>query len=451
MSNGKIIDRQAVPTIVMEQKWLALCIAQRLATNENTDKENTIGNLLPVLDACDDEYARLIKKHRFNPEERLLLALALCNHYDPRMLNDLMSTPLLQMKCRALKTVNGLSVLPTAETFFYLVAGNNSEDYIRLHGYFSTGHPFYRDSILDLGDSVNGASRFDGGLNISITYRDLLLYNQYQPPRFSSEFPAHLLSTKLTWDDLVLMPQTQNLLGEMKNRLIYEATIRNWETPRGKLDDHMRPGMRVLLYGASGQGKTLTTALFGKLLKRDVYRIDLSSIISKYVGETSRNLRTLFDTAERKDWIIFIDEGDALLGMRSDLSSNQSSTAHNNNQDVAYILQRIETFHGIVFVATNLASNIDPAFERRFEGRIQYLALSADKQRQVWENVWPNRLKTDNANITALLTEYPLSPASIVNVVQRIAILMAHKQEETVANEMIRRCIMDEALKYKGR
>jgi hypothetical protein len=114
-------------------------------------------------------------------------------------------------------------------------------------------------------------------------------------------------------------------------------------------------------------------------------------------------------------------------------------------------LQRIETFNGIIFVATNLASNMDSAFERRFEGRIQYIALSAEKQTQVWKNVWPNRLSTENGNLQTLLTEYPLSPASIVNVIQRISVLMAHRGEETVQWELIRRCIMDEALKYKGR
>lgn len=440
--------------ISLDQQWLKSCIASRISSikGESTKSFLLDLNAAPVLDGIDDEYTRLVKKNRFNPEERLLLALSLCNHYDPRTLNGLMETAQMQMAARCLKSENGTSVIPTAETFFFLIAHGNSSVYLRLHRYFGTDHPFYKESILELGDVATGVSKFDGTLSVPVAYRDLLLYNKHQPPRFSSEFPAHLLRTKLSWNDLVLMPHTLGLLEEMKHRLIHESTVRKWETTSGELGDHMRPGLRVLLYGASGQGKTLTTALMGQLLNRDVYRIDLSAVISKYVGETSKNLRNLFDTAERKNWIIFIDEGDALLGMRSDLSQNQSASAHGNNQDVAYILQRLETFDGIIVVATNLANNIDAAFERRFEGRIQYVALSPEYQLQVWNNIWPKKLKIDaGANLPSLFTQYSLSPASIVNVIQRIAILMAEQDKLDVPTEMVRKCVMDEALKYKGR
>ncbi|MDQ3109739.1 MAG: AAA family ATPase [Bacteroidota bacterium] len=174
--------------------------------------------------------------------------------------------------------------------------------------------------------------------------------------------------------------------------------------------------------------------------------------MTKYVGETSKNLRNLFDTAERKDWVIFIDEGDALLGMRADLSTSQSSTAQSNNHDVAYILQRIETFDGIIIIATNLANNIDAAFERRFEGRIKYMELNVEGQLKVWNNVWPTQLQIEpGTRVDAMLADNALSPASIVNVVQRLAIMMAEKKESVVPKELIRKCIMDEAIKYKGR
>ncbi|CAN5746715.1 hypothetical protein BH11BAC7_BH11BAC7_11460 [soil metagenome] len=448
----KIISDSFLTT---EQNWLKSCIAKRIAlfkNGESKDSDIFVLNPPPTFDVATDEYSTVLEKYKFNSEERLLLALAMCNHFDPRTLNGFMETPQLQMVSRVLKTDNGLSILPTAETFFFLVAGENTEHYLALHRYFSTDHPFYRESILDLADAPPGVSKFDGALSVPVSYRELLLYNKYQPPRFSSEFPAHLLTTKLNWGDLVLMPYTQNLLDEMKGRLIYESDVRNWETPTGTLGHHMRPGMRVLLYGASGQGKTLTTALFGKLMERDVYRIDLSAIISKYVGETSKNLRNLFDTAERKDWIIFIDEGDALLGMRADLSTSTSSTAQSNNHDVAYILQRIETFDGIIIIATNLAHNIDAAFERRFEGRINYMALSVENQLKVWNNVWPTKLEMEaGARVDAMLADNALSPASIVNVVQRLAIMMAEQKQTVVPKELIRKCIMDEAIKYKGR
>lgn len=438
-----------------EQQWLAECINSRIEhSKKNASSDKNIFEDIPPVTTSDaeGEYAQLIKRHSFNAEERLLLALSLCNHYNPRLLTVFLENIQLQFAARVIKAENLLSVLPTAETFFFIAGGNSGKSLTHLHRYFDTSHPFYKESILDLGIASPGVSRFDAPLLMPPTARELLLYDKYQPPRFSNEFPAQLLSTKLEWKDLVLMPQTQQLLNELKNRLLNEADVRTWKTNTGRLGDHMRPGIRVLLFGASGQGKTLTTSLLGKLLEREVYRIDLSSVISKYIGETSKNLRNLFDTAERKKWILFIDEGDALLGMRSDLTANSGSTAQHANQDVAYILQRIENFDGFVVVATNLANNIDAAFERRFEGRIRYAPLNTELQVQVWKNTWPEKLLTDTAcRIDLLLSENPLSPASIVNVIQRIAFLAAEQNNFSVKAEMIRQCIMDEAIKYKGR
>lgn len=126
---------------------------------------------------------------------------------------------------------------------------------------------------------------------------------------------------------------------------------------------------KILFTGKPGTGKTMTASLIAQELKMDIYRIDLSMVISKYIGQTEKNLAKIFDAADHKNWILFFDEADALFGKRTNVSD-----AHDKyvNQEVAYLLQRIENYNGIVILATNMKSNIDEAFTRRFNSIIKF-------------------------------------------------------------------------------
>jgi ATP-dependent 26S proteasome regulatory subunit len=131
----------------------------------------------------------------------------------------------------------------------------------------------------------------------------------------------------------------------------------------------LRPGHRALFHGPPGTGKTISAALVGKLAGRDVYRVDLSLIVSKYIGETEKNLARVFNRAEQRGWLLFFDEADALFGRRSDTRDAHDRYA---NQEVAYLLQRIESFDGITILASNLPDNLDDAFARRFESTVYF-------------------------------------------------------------------------------
>ena len=119
----------------------------------------------------------------------------------------------------------------------------------------------------------------------------------------------------------------------------------------------------------------------------DVYRIDLSMIVSKYIGETEKNLANVFDQAENRNWILFFDEADALFGKRT--STNTSNDRH-SNQEIAYLLQRIEDFPGTVVLATNLKSNIDEAFSRRFQSIIYFPMPDQDLREELWRRMLPS-------------------------------------------------------------
>lgn len=169
----------------------------------------------------------------------------------------------------------------------------------------------------------------------------------------------------------------------------------------------------------------------------DVYRVDLSMIVSKYIGETEKNLAKVFDMAENRNWILFFDEADALFGKRT--STNTSNDRH-ANQEVAYLLQRIEDFPGTVILATNLKSNIDEAFSRRFQSIIYFPMPDEELRAVLWRNMLPKQWLGDDAEeLIATAAQAELSGGSIANVVRRCAIRIIYYKK--LNNLMLQDCI----------
>lgn len=190
----------------------------------------------------------------------------------------------------------------------------------------------------------------------------------------------------------------------------------------------LKPGYRALFYGPPGTGKTLAATLLGKKNDMDVYRVDLSMIVSKYIGETEKNLAKVFDMAENRNWILFFDEADALFGKRT--STNTSNDRH-ANQEVAYLLQRIEDFPGTVILATNLKSNIDEAFSRRFQSIIYFPMPDEELRAALWRSMLPKDWLGDDAEeLIATAAQTELSGGSIANVVRRCAVTLIKAQKQ---------------------
>lgn len=430
-----------------EMNWLESVIRDRVVRFSNEGAADFPALTPPSIPENEQsEYARFLKQNRITDAERLVLALSIVPHLAPGLLDCFVENKNLFIASRILQSSDDISLLPTAQTVLFLLAGNDIEMRGAHLSIFDTDHLFYKKSVIHLGEASPGASPLDGVISLVAHFRDLFIYNKNRPPRFSADFPAHLLSSDLEWEDLILMPTTAETLNDVKITLRHYHKLRyEW-----KMGNIMRPGCRVLLYGDSGQGKTLTASLLGKLLNRPVYRVDIAATVSKYIGETNQRLEALFNTAENKDWILFFDEGDAMLGQRN--KGGENASGHYANQEVAFLLQRIETFDGIVVIATNLRSNIDYAFQRRFDTTAHFKALDAERQLAVWERFWPKEfIAFDAANdLSKLVHQHPLSPASIINVIRRIAAHMAESGEKTVPNTMLQKFIRDEEFKFKG-
>lgn len=211
------------------------------------------------------------------------------------------------------------------------------------------------------------------------------------------------------------------------------------------LSRYLKAGYRALFYGPPGTGKTLAATLLSKKNGMDVYRVDLSMIVSKYIGETEKNLAKVFDMAENRNWILFFDEADALFGKRT--STNTSNDRH-ANQEVAYLLQRIEDFPGTVILATNLKSNIDEAFSRRFQSVVYFPMPTEELRRELWKNILPKKwLGRQGDNLIALAAETELSGGSINNVVRRCAIQMVMSGRNTLDQQTLKEALQKEKSK----
>jgi len=363
----------------------------------------------------NSELADYIRKNELSNPEILTLLLALVPHLSPSFFSSIIGSYLPQggefVDFGGAKGKNHRGVMPTGETVLYVLAGKNQEQRATYMHFFSEDHLFARKGVLYLEDVPPGEPKMSGKLILEKDYVDLFTTGRISKPRLSSDFPAQFIETKLEWKDLILNEKTTKQIAEIEIWLKHNDTLMNeWG-----MKNRIKPGFRVLFSGPPGTGKTLTASLLGKYTKRDVFRIDLSLVVSKYIGETEKNLSKLFDRAENKDWILFFDEADALFGKRTGVRDAHDKYA---NQEVSYLLQRIESHAGLVILASNMKSNIDSAFTRRFNAIIEFEIPSAPERLILWKNNIPKKIKlSPEINLEEIAQKFEVNGANIVNII----------------------------------
>ena len=368
-------------------------------------------------------------------EERVIVILALMPHIKPQALDTFfLQNGALDRQFTQFGGWKGLShggFLPTGETAVFIIAGDDPIKRCEVVRMFQRDHWFYTSNILRLEGANEGEPFLSGQLRVSEEFLSHVLLDREYKPDYSIGFPAKLITTPLEWEDMVLDYQTHEALEEINTWIEHQHTIMNdWGLKR-----ILKPGYRALFYGPPGTGKTLAATLLGKKNNMDVYRVDLSMIVSKYIGETEKNLAKVFDLAENRNWILFFDEADALFGKRT--STNTSNDRH-ANQEVAYLLQRIEDFPGTVILATNLKSNIDEAFSRRFQSIIYFPMPSEELRAELWRSMLPKEWLGDDAEeLIATAAQSELSGGSIANVVRKCAVQMVKSNKNTISSLII--------------
>ncbi len=381
-------------------------------------------------DDCS-ELAIFISKNKLTNPEILTLLLALVPHLSPSFLSSIIGSYLPQggdfPDFGGVKGKNHRGVLPTGETVLYLLAGKNPEFRAEFRQLFSTDHFFSQKGVLLLEDVPSGEPQMSGKLILEQEYIDLFTSEKVSRPRLGSDFPAQLIETKLEWKDLVLNEKTSAQISEIETWLKHNDTLMNeWG-----MKNRIKPGFRVLFAGAPGTGKTLTASLLGKYTNRDVFRIDLSLVISKYIGETEKNLSRLFDRAENKNWILFFDEADALFGKRTGVRDAHDKYA---NQEVSYLLQRIEAHRGLVILASNMKSNIDSAFTRRFNAIIEFENPEEKERFAIWKINIPKNVGLDkDIRLEEIAAKYEVNGANIVNIIHYACLKTLERESKVIS------------------
>ena len=379
-----------------------------------------------------------------NFEERIVIMLALMPHICPQILDIFfVQNKNFDRQYTEFGGWKGLShggFLPTGETASFILAGEDVEKRKEVIHMFSKSHWFYGKNILRLEGAGEGEPLLSSQLRVSEEFLSRVQLDVEYKPDYTTGFPAKRITTELDWEDMVLDYQVTTELEEINTWISSGKTImEDWGLSR-----ILKAGYRSLFYGPPGTGKTLAATLLGKKNNMDVYRIDLSMIVSKYIGETEKNLAKVFDLAENRNWILFFDEADALFGKRT--STNTSNDRH-ANQEVAYLLQRIEDFPGMVILATNLRSNIDEAFSRRFQSVIYFPMPTEELRAEIWRKMlkgWPENVDED---LITMAARTELSGGSIANVVRRCALATVNQKNQSLYKLILKNALQKEKLK----
>jgi len=194
-------------------------------------------------------------------------------------------------------------------------------------------------------------------------------------------------------------------------------------------------GITALFSGPSGTGKTMAAEVLATELGVDLFRVDLAGVVSKYIGETEKNLDRVFRAAEDANGIIFFDEADALFGKRSEVHDSHDRYA---NIEISYLLQKMEQFGGIAILATNLRGNLDAAFVRRLAFMVHFPFPDLASRRRIWETIWPDEVPlASEVDFGALAEVFPLSGGNIRNVALAAAFTAAHRGQPVQVRDLV--------------
>ena len=382
-----------------------------------------------------------LQKYKLTKEDAILLLIGIIPHVEPGLFDQYMDQTLNGFpdykgefpRIGGTRGKNSRFFLPTGETALFIMAGDNLAKRLQLQQVFGAEHIFWEKKILWLEDMQNGEPSMNGRLIISPDYADLLIYGKHTSPQFSITFPAKKIAPtreeddkqkRSTLDDLIIPEEAKSQIDELKSWLNYNDELMNKYGMKGRL----KKGYRALFYGPPGTGKTFAAQILGNDLDKEVYKIDLSMVVSKYIGETEKNLELLFARAEDKGWILFFDEADALFGKRTNVRDAHDKYA---NQEVSYLLQRMEDYNGLIILATNMKNNIDEAFIRRFNLILKFPTPDQNQRAQIWQRSLPRNavflkktvsgsaadIKDEPADIPEAVKKYELTGGNIINIV----------------------------------
>lgn len=417
-----------------ELKWLSQIILFRLTKPEARLDFEDIATPPPL--KAESHYMAFVKKYAWGSVERLALALGMAAVYKPEVLlpfTEKFKETALQYRFGGNIRERSISFTPTVRTIWFLLSGNDPlllQHYRHvLHG----KHRLFRDDILRYLPVTSSLALPHREFELDDRFLDHFIGEPF--PRLDSEtdFPATLSETPLDFEDVVL---TEKVKEELKDLTKF---IRNRHKLRamGEVRKRLKTSYVVIFSGDPGTGKTVTARTLGKKYGMPVYIVNLSRIVSKYIGETEKNLERVFDRFDGQDCILFFDEADALFGKRTEVKDSKDRYA---NQEVAFLLQKIEAFEGIVILATNVndvQQSFDKAFQRRIRRQIKFEFPTETERLLLWQKTLPPPFHYEEGLAEKLGRNYQLTGSNVHNITSDVIIEALDRDTETITFDMV--------------
>tara|TARA_B100001109_G_C18860391_1_gene473670 strand:- start:1880 stop:3241 length:1362 start_codon:yes stop_codon:yes gene_type:complete len=442
MTNTQIENNNSI-TISKELDWLVELIDIRFENYFELNHSDKSMPNAPNIESDNSFYSRWIISNKLKDFDRLVIICCIANIFFPEIFDKfLIKNKTLDKRFTEFSgkmDEDKSRFIPTVGTINFIYYGRNTDTFFNTQFIFDRGYILNKISAIYFSNEVDNNYKMSKIIYLEDEIIKLITLGQDYKPDFSSNFPAKLLSTDLNWSDLVLNDFIRDEIENISTWIKYKYEITNDINISQKLNF----GYKCLFYGPPGTGKTLTAALLGKHNNVDVYRVDLSQIVSKYVGETEKNLSRIFDIAENKNWILFFDEAESLFSKRTAVSSSQDKFA---NQLTGYLLQRIEDFKGLVVLATNLKPNIDRAFSRRIQTIVNFTLPSFNERKILWKNSIKNIASISNEEINSIAKDHEISGGSIKNIIQ-YSWLVAKRNGEKISLKHIVKGVKREVIK----
>lgn len=415
-----VATQSHLKAIESEINWLSQTLSNRVAdyyANQNSQPLDL--TLAQPNHSKQTKYGKWIAQYKLTTNERLTLMLALVAELRPSQLDILLTPPADQHRSLFGGYLENNSLIPTLDSALFLLAGDNLLSRMQTEPQLQHSSKLYQCWLLDKPSSEDGPKRHGNQiLQLSARCKHFLITGIDDDAISEAQVAAEKIESDLSIDELVLSSHCKARLEDLQLWLDHGDKL----SANSNLKRLLPKGYRALFYGPPGTGKSLTASVLGKQVGKPVYRVDLSQLVSKYIGETEKNIDTLLSEAERYDWLLFFDEADALFGKRTDVNSSNDRYA---NQNTSFLLQRLETCHNTIILASNLKDNFDEAYIRRFHSVVYFAKPDSTQRSALWRLYLapfdnPTLLQSDV--IQSLATSFETTGAQIANICRSLAL-----------------------------
>ncbi|WP_286920437.1 ATP-binding protein [Flavobacterium sp. UBA4197] len=402
---------------------------------------------IPVLPKTDSDspYGIIINTYQLQEMDRVLLALGIASAHYPSLFKSFIqieeSSSAFAIDVGGEYNKTNRSFKPTFQTALFLLAGKD----LSLWSLYNT--KLIAGSVLLQNDIIYNRTETDfiyGKIELDKAYLNYFLSGKKPRLDHGTYFPGSLYESDLTLDDIVLEPMVREQIKPIGQY------IKALESGFFKSNEHhFKSGFIALFYGAPGTGKTMLAGILANTYGIDMYHVDLSQVVSKYIGETEKNLEILFNRLQGKNCMLFFDEADSLFGKRSDVKDAHDRYA---NQEVSYLLQRIEKFDGLTVLASNFENNMDEAFKRRIDLSINIIRPTEATREALWKQYLPKNVMFESeAFLKHLAKDYSYTGSNIRNIMKNVAIALHNEGGKSIGQELISPFLAIESEKAFGK